>query len=361
MAAVAHSPPRLRAPNPKRPQFRKSAGVKKVAITTVVSRPLSKWQMDLTMIPVERYSTTKKRRAFHRAVQITKEKVGSFLPPPPHGQQFYYLFNIIDVFSKYALSFVIDNKEAIVIAAILDYIFGKAVDIPDKAVEFFISRYGRNFIDDPVFFEAYPQVYKVADGHYKLRMAPTLFLSDNGSEFVNDYVGRVLLRHSVTQLTTFPYKPLGIIERFNKTLKSKMEGVGWQITKLDEVVEEYNTTRHSTTRYAPIEVHFSAITGLKGQLIVAEVYRRLLEINRKTNPVPETLYHEGDKVKLHAGNRFYFIVHQVLRDVIGGHPIVRYILRTPAGVIARQQTSNGTYVPLKYYHHQLIPVAQAVA
>ena len=45
-------------------------------------------------------------------------------------------------------------------------------------------------------------------------------LSDNEPEFLNWKVENITNLFGVHHLTTYPYTPLGIIERFNKTIKS---------------------------------------------------------------------------------------------------------------------------------------------
>ncbi|PRP87896.1 hypothetical protein PROFUN_02633 [Planoprotostelium fungivorum] len=95
-----------------------------------------------------------------------------------------YLLTIIDVFSKYALAIPLQNKQGKTIARALDYIF--RIKINNKA--------------------------------YK----PIILLSDNGKEFIAKEVKQVCTDHGIHQLTSFPYTPLGIIERFNKTIKQKI-------------------------------------------------------------------------------------------------------------------------------------------
>lgn len=158
-------------------------------------------------------------------------------------------------------------------------------------------------------------------------MAPLQLLSDNGGEFVNKFVERVCKRHNVQQQTTFSYSPLGVIERFNKTIKEKMTKNGWKIHDLSQVLSAYNQkTTHSTTKRRPIEVHFALVTGVKGTEIIKDVYSKLVAINRKTNPLPEYVIPVGTPVTLQDSSGA-FVVDSTFRDFIGGQLIIRYALR----------------------------------
>lgn len=99
-----------------------------------------------------------------------------------------YLLTIIDIFSKYAIVIPIKNKKANTIAQVLDTIFDIKLNIDSTQVP------------------------------YK----PLVILSDNSKEFTGNEVKDVYRRYGIHQITSYPYTPLGIIERFNKTIKSKI-------------------------------------------------------------------------------------------------------------------------------------------
>jgi len=81
-----------------------------------------------------------------------------------------------------------------------------------------------------------------------------------GKEFKNHEVMLMCKYHHVFQIFSLPYTPLGIIERFNQTLKRKIrhEVIRQRINKanfehtLIRILNEYNTTTHSTTQQKPM-------------------------------------------------------------------------------------------------------------
>lgn len=89
-----------------------------------------------------------------------------------------YVLTIIDVFSKYTMVFPVENKKGETVAWILQILF---------------------------------QYQK-----------PKILLSDNGKEFLNTSVKQITDQYNIHHFTSYPYTPLGIIERFNKTIKSKI-------------------------------------------------------------------------------------------------------------------------------------------
>ena len=81
-----------------------------------------------------------------------------------------YLLTIIDVFSKYAMVFPLENKKGETVSWILQILF---------------------------------QYQK-----------PKILLSDNGTEFLNTNVKQVTDQYNVHHYTSYSYTPLGIIEKF---------------------------------------------------------------------------------------------------------------------------------------------------
>ena len=117
---------------------------------TVVNSKNLKWQMDL--IDLHQYADD--------------------------NENIKYLLTIIDVFSKYAMVFPLENKKGESVAWILQILFPN--------------------------------------------LQPKILLSDNGKEFLNTNVKQITDQYNVHHFTSYPYTPLGIIERFNKTIKSKI-------------------------------------------------------------------------------------------------------------------------------------------
>ena len=83
---------------------------------------------------------------------------------------------------------------------------------------------------------------------------------DKGSEFYNAYFKKWLRDNDIVMYSTHNEGKPVIVERFIKTLKSKIykymtsisENV--YIDKLDDIVDEYNNTYHTTIKMKPIDV-----------------------------------------------------------------------------------------------------------
>jgi len=93
--------------------------------------------------------------------------------------------------------------------------------------------------------------------------SPTIISCDNGSEFVNDKLKELCERFNIEMRYSLPYKPQsqGQIERFNQTIKNKIfaymadKNTRKYITDLNWFVYSYNTSKHSTTKHTPFQVH----------------------------------------------------------------------------------------------------------
>lgn len=101
------------------------------------------------------------------------------------------------------------------------------------------------------------EVAQILEILFENGIKPKILLSDNGSEFKNTIVKETCQRYQVYQITNFPYTPLGIIERFNKTIKNII--FAFMNTKtmsyidvLQLLVQNYNHTIHSTIKQKPI-------------------------------------------------------------------------------------------------------------
>lgn len=130
----------------------------------------------------------------------------------------HWLLTIIDVFSKFAYVIPLKNKEA----------------------------------------------ETVADAIYPLlaKEHPTVIQSDRGSEFISDRFKEMMKELGITHRLSRSHTPEsnGAIERFNGILKrsiySYMTNYGTkQYTDvLDQLVLNYNTTKHGTTKFIPSEI-----------------------------------------------------------------------------------------------------------
>lgn len=203
-----------------------------------------------------------------------------------------------------------------------------------------------------------------------------LLLSDNGSEFLNKKVEKITAKFRVHHLTTYPYTPLGIIERFNKTIKGKIfaylkiNNTRRYVDVLEKIVMNYNKTRHSTTKEIPSYVHFCVDSQSDCQQCRKRIHRRLQTIDEKINAVARnhiTPYKVGDAVRVVAYldprlSRFdqfnaYKVYHKIknpkwtdkvyfVSKVFQDGYIIKY----------RIKDFDDKETLRKYYHHELQPV-----
>lgn len=105
-----------------------------------------------------------------------------------------------------------------------------------------------------------------------MKHRPSILQTDNGSEFVNEHVQRLLERSGTKHLVSLPYKPRtnGAVERFNLTLKTMLSryqvqnGTKVWINALPVVLKNYNSAIHSTTGASPEDVFKGARSGTPG-------------------------------------------------------------------------------------------------
>ena len=128
-----------------------------------------------------------------------------------------YLLMVIDVFSKYGWIEGLNNKKTESVS--------KAFDITLKAS----------------------------------KRKPRMLWSDKGSEFISKHFKDFLDKNGIKLYHTENEEKSSIVERWNKTMKNKMfkmfsennNTVYWN--KLDELVYDYNNTRHSSIKMTPLE------------------------------------------------------------------------------------------------------------
>ncbi len=144
------------------------------------------------------------------------------------NKNFKFILNIIDLHSRFAWSFPLKTKTPNEIAPYFEQVFSE------------IRKY-------------YP--------NYKLSL-----LTDNGNEFKGD-VNKVIQKFDVDRYwnnleSTTKNTAKGVIERFNQTLwkriikyMSVINSLTF-IDKLDDLVYNYNTTKHSTIKQKPFNVFY---------------------------------------------------------------------------------------------------------
>lgn len=131
-----------------------------------------------------------------------------------------YILTVIDVFSKFAWAVPLKTKKGSCVA------------------------------------RAFEKIFKISKRH------PLLLRTDKGKEFTAQAVQTVLKTQGVKyNVTNNPDIKAAVVERFNRTLKMKMwkyftyKNTKRYINILQHLLSAYNSTKHSTTKFAPNEVN----------------------------------------------------------------------------------------------------------
>lgn len=168
---------------------------------------------------------------------------------------FKYLLTVIDGFSRYAWAVPLKNKE------------GKTV------------------------LDAIKKIIKES------KRTPKNLYVDKGSEFYNKNVMDFLEKNNIGIYSTFSEFKASIIERFNRTLKTKMwkyfTTVGsykWTDI-LPILLNDYNKTVHSAIKTTPIE---ASNPNNEHKLYKQQYGPTIIEMQKKTNPK----FKLGDKVRI---------------------------------------------------------------
>lgn len=132
---------------------------------------------------------------------------------------FKYILTVIDVFSKYAFAVKLKSKNA--------------VDVVSAFKEIFSTR------------------------------KPLYLQTDKGKEFVNKFFKKLMVENDIVFFTSNNQTiKCSLVERFNRTLKSKMwkyfttKGTRKWIDVLEKFVFAYNHSVHRATKMRPIDVTF---------------------------------------------------------------------------------------------------------
>lgn len=121
--------------------------------------------------------------------------------------------------------------------------------------------------------------------------------SDNGSEFVSKKFKDLLEKKEITQVFSLPYKPQsnGQIERFNGVLKNLIfkviyddDSIAWPDI-LPKLVENYNNTKHATTKKKPNDI---------ARHEYKEVKENITKSVTPKNQRLDNLLEVGDKVRI---------------------------------------------------------------
>ena len=87
---------------------------------------------------------------------------------------------------------------------------------------------------------------------------PKLLWTDKGSKFISKHFKEFFKRKGIQLYHTANEEKSSVVERWNKTMKNriwKMFSVNNNtvyLDKLDKLVDDYNNTRHSSTKMTPV-------------------------------------------------------------------------------------------------------------
>ena len=102
-------------------------------------------------------------------------------------------------------------------------------------------------------------VSKAFDDIFKSKRKPQMLWTDKGSEFISKHFKDFLKSKGIKLYHTENEEKSSVVERWNKTMKNRMwkmftvnnNTVYWD--KIDKLVNDYNTSRHSSIKMTPVE------------------------------------------------------------------------------------------------------------
>lgn len=237
-------------------------------------------------------------RVYHSKVQYQADLV-DYSMYAQYNRSWKYILMIMDIFSRKAWGFPLKTKSGAEVSRILK-----------------------------LFLDTHP--------------VPERLQVDQGTEFYNRNVKKVLEDKNVELFSIFsPYK-CAHVERLNRTIKNKLEkiftatnGKNW-VDYIDDVMDAYNNTVHSTTKVTPNNVD---------EHNEEEVAENILKRQRQQNPRKKVkILPVGTRVRISKekgkfGRGYHanwsseeFFIDQVL-ETPRGPP--RYILRDHSGDIIK--------------------------
>lgn len=192
-----------------------------------------------------------------------------------------YQFNLIDHFSKYSFSYILNNKSADTILRCLKECFEKN-GIPEELG------------------------------------------TDNGTEFVNRKVKNFLISKNIKFIHGKAFNPRsqGCVERLHRTLKINLiskkidDGEKFDLLQANnQILLNYNNTIHQTTKFKPIEVFFSTSDEIKEQVYINTLnsFKHLNSDNTKFSNLEKVLLFTNfviDKIKS-TKNKKYLVRNKV--------------------------------------------------
>ena len=176
-----------------------------------------------------------------------------------HNKGVNYLLTVVDVFSKYAWVIPIQQKTGVQTAAALTALFHKSKRSPQK------------------------------------------LQTDDGKEFYNKHVAKVLKDNDVHHFSTSGDTKASVVERFNRTFKQRLYrymttyNTPSYLSTLQSLVRGYNASFHRSIGMAPNEVDDDN---------AREVWERLYDDKKKKKKKKKkAAFKVGDRVRLNKKHR----------------------------------------------------------
>lgn len=131
------------------------------------------------------------------------------------------------------------------------------------------------------------------------KSVPQKIYTDKGKEFLNKNVQDLFRKFNIIHFTSKNEVKCSIVERFNRTLKSKMwkyftsKGTTKWLDKLNLFIESYNKSTHSSTGFKPIDINRDNAFIVFRNLYGFPNYREMLKSANKRSSV-----NVGDQVRI---------------------------------------------------------------
>ena len=128
--------------------------------------------------------------------------------------------------------------------------------------------------------------------------APKHLQTDQGTEYFNSTFRALMKKYGINHYHTFSDKKSSIVERFNRTLKTRMyryfteaNTLKWRDVLQKKLIHDYNRTKHRTIQMKPVEVTEKNAKAVHQNILLAS--RR-----KKTDSSRRRHFQVGDVVRL---------------------------------------------------------------
>ena len=141
----------------------------------------------------------------------------------------------------------------------------------------------------------FPSISKAFDDIFKSKRKPQILWTDKGSEFISKQFKEFSKSTEIKLYHTENEEKSSVVKRWNKTMKNRMwkmftvnnNTVYWD--KIDELVDDYNNTRHSSVKMTPVE----ASKNKNKKKVWSNLYGNLIDLKPD-----KPKFALGDKVRI---------------------------------------------------------------